>query len=174
VYGKFGEPKSKASKAPVPLHPILAAHLQMWRRKTRYAKDEDLIFPSLRHSLRGKKPPAANMLVSDHLRPAAEKAGVKAPPRAFGFHTFRRTLASVLVGQNVDPKVVQEILRHQGIRITLELYAKTITSNKIEAQGMFLNMLFEEGEREHQKREAEAQKATPAVADLPALTEAVQ
>ena len=145
VYGQFGEPKSKASKAPVPLHPILAAHLQLWREETPYAKDDDLIFPSLR--LKGKKPPAANMLVADHLRPAAEKAGVTAPPRAFGFHTFRRTLATVLVANNVDPKVVQEALRHQGIRTTLELYAKTITANKVEAQGLFLNLLFDEAER---------------------------
>ncbi len=120
VYGAFGEPKSKASKAPVPLHPILAAHLQIWRQETPYAKDGDLIFPSLRRSLRDQKPPAANMLVADHLRPAAVKAGINAPPRTFGFHTFRRTLASVLVANNVDPKVVQEALRHQGIRTTLE------------------------------------------------------
>jgi len=140
VYGKYGPPKSRASKAPVPLHPILAAHLQIWRSETPYARDSDLIFPSFR--LKGRKPPAANMLVSDHLRPAAEKAGIDAPPRAFGFHTFRRTLASVLVGNKVDPKVVQEVLRHQGIGPTLELYAKTITANKIEAQGMFLDMLF--------------------------------
>ncbi len=150
VYGQFGEPKSKASKAPVPLHPILAAHLQLWREETPYAKDDDLIFPSLR--LKGKKPPAANMLVADHLRPAAEKAGVTAPSRAFGFHTFRRTLATVLVANNVDPKVVQEALRHQGIRTTLELYAKTITANKVEAQGLFLNLLFDEAERKQRQQ----------------------
>jgi hypothetical protein len=31
------------------------------------------------------------MLVADYLRVAAKKAGVVAPPRTFGFHTFRRT-----------------------------------------------------------------------------------
>ena len=78
-----------------------------------------LIFPSLR--LKGRKPPASNMLVTSYLRPAAEKAVVIAPPRTFGFHTFRRTLASVLVANHVDPTVAQEVLRHQGIRTTLEL-----------------------------------------------------
>jgi integrase len=38
VYGEYGDPKSRASKAPVPLHPILAAHLQIWRSETPYAK----------------------------------------------------------------------------------------------------------------------------------------
>jgi integrase len=167
VYGNYGDPKSRASKAPVPLHPILAAHLQIWRSETPYAKATDLIFPSLR--LKGKKPPAANMLVSDHLRPAAKKAGIEAPPRAFGFHTFRRTLASVLVGNHVDPKVVQEVLRHQGIGPTLELYAKTITANKLEAQGMFLNMLLAP------KTEEQPQIAPePHIADLPLATEVLQ
>jgi integrase len=60
----------------------------------------------------------ANMLLSDHLRPPAMKVGVVAPPRAFGFHTFQRTLASVLVANNYDPKLVQELLRHSNIKTT--------------------------------------------------------
>ncbi len=162
VYGKYGPPKSRASKAPVPLHPILAAHLQIWRSETPYARDSNLIFPSFR--LKGQKPPAANMLVSDHLRPAARKAGIEAPPRSFGFHTFRRTLASVLVGNKVDPKVVQEVLRHQGIGPTLELYAKTITANKIEAQGMFLDMLFASRPQEPEPSQQAVQLETMAMA----------
>jgi integrase len=90
----------------------------------------------------GTKPPAANMLVADYLRVAAKKAGVVAPPRTFGFHTFRRTLASVLVKMKVDPKLVQEMLRHQNLKTTLEVYANAATEDKREAQGMFLELLF--------------------------------
>jgi integrase len=140
VYGRFGKPKSKASKRPVPLHPLLAAHLLDWRRQTPYRKEEDLVFPSFK--LKGTKPPRANMLLSDHLRPAAMKVGVVAPPRAFGFHTFRRTLASVLVANNYDPKLVQELLRHSNIKTTLDVYAQAITPAKLEAQGTFLNQLL--------------------------------
>jgi len=75
------------------------------------------------------------MLLSDHLRPAAVKVGLVALPRAFGFHTFRRTLASVLVANNYDPKLVQELLRHSNIKTTLDIYAQAITSAKLEAQG---------------------------------------
>jgi len=67
VYGKYGLPKSKASKKPVPLHPMLAESLRTWRNETPYAANEDLVFPSIR--LKGKKPPRANMLVSDHFNP---------------------------------------------------------------------------------------------------------
>lgn len=140
VAGRFGPPKSKASKAPVPMHSLLAVHLLAWRKETLYPANEDLVFPSLR--LKGKKPPAANMLVSDYLRVAAEKAGVIAPPRTFGFHTFRRTLASILVKMKVDVKTVQELLRHQNLKMTLEVYAKAMTEDKLEAQGMFLEQLF--------------------------------
>ncbi|HEY4901521.1 MAG TPA: site-specific integrase, partial [Terriglobales bacterium] len=140
VERRFGPPKSKASKAPVPMHPLLAAHLLAWRKETLYPNDEDLVFPSLR--LKGTKPPAANMLVADYLRVAARKAGVVAPPRTFGFHTFRRTLASVLVKMRVDVKTVQEILRHQNLKTTLEIYAKSMPADRLNAQGMFLELLF--------------------------------
>jgi integrase len=42
---RFGPPKSKASKAPVPMHPLLAAHLLAWRKETLYPGDEDFVFP---------------------------------------------------------------------------------------------------------------------------------
>jgi hypothetical protein len=48
--------------------------------------------PSFR--LKGRKPARANMLLSDHRLPAALKVGVVAPPRAFGFHTFRAGVGS--------------------------------------------------------------------------------
>jgi len=61
------------------------------------------------------------MLVSDYLRVAANKAEVVAPLRTLGFHTSRRTLAWVLVKMEVDPKLVQEMLRHQNLKTTLEV-----------------------------------------------------
>jgi integrase len=82
----------------------------------------------------------ANMLVADHLKPAAGRAGVK------GFHIFRRTLASHLVANNYDPKLAQELLRHSNIRTTLDIYAQAITPKKLEAQGTFLHSLLAQGE----------------------------
>jgi integrase len=138
--GDSANPSRRRQSVPVPLHPLLAAHLLNWRRETPYSKEEELVFPSFK--LKGRKPPRANMLLSDHLRPAALKVGVVAPPRAFGFHTFRRTLASVLVANNYDPKLVQELLRHSNIKTTLDVYAQAITPAKLEAQGTFLSQLL--------------------------------
>jgi integrase len=139
VYGRFGPPKSKASKKPVPLHPLLAALLQAWRKETLYATEEDFIFPSYR--LKGTKPPRANMLVAKHLQPAARKAGIAGQ---VGFHTLRRTLASALVANGNDPKLVQELLRHSNVKTTLDIYAKAMTPAKLEAQGWVLRQLLTE------------------------------
>jgi hypothetical protein len=42
----------------------------------------------------------------------------------------------------VDVKTVQEMLRHQNLKTTLEIYAKAMTEDKLQAQGMFLEQLF--------------------------------
>src|SRR5581483_6150931 len=39
VWGRFKVPKSKASKAPVPMHHLLAGFLLAWREKTPFGKD---------------------------------------------------------------------------------------------------------------------------------------
>ena len=74
AWGRVGLPKSKASQAPVPMHPMLAKFDAGRMHETPYARPNDWVFPSLK--LKGKQPRVANMLVSDYLRPAAIKAGV--------------------------------------------------------------------------------------------------
>ena len=77
VHGRVWEPKTEASRAPVPLHPLLADRLRAWKKETPYSQPTDWLFPSFK--LKGRKPRVANMLVSDYLRPAAVQAGVLKP-----------------------------------------------------------------------------------------------
>ena len=126
--GQIGLPKSKASKAPVPLHPLLAEFMLLWKQKTPYSQPGDWVFPSFR--LKGKQPRVANMLVENYLRPAAVKAGILSShrddhgrlvdddPRRFGFHNLRHSLASFLVRIRTDPKTVQTLLRHSDVKFT--------------------------------------------------------
>ena len=88
VWGRFKVPKSKASKAPVSMHPLPARFLPAWRDKTPFSKDTDFVFPSVK--LRGKKPLSASIMVQKYLRPAAVKAGVikEGEKVRFGFHNF--------------------------------------------------------------------------------------
>ena len=84
-----------------------------------------------------------NMLVADHLRPAAIKAVVILNPgQRFGFHNLRHSLASFLVRTNTDPKTVQALLRHSDVRTTLQLYAHSITADRLTAQGEMLRAIL--------------------------------
>src|ERR1700693_1356900 len=76
--------KTKKSRSAVPMAPMLAECLRAWQRETAYGKPSDWVFASAR--THGRTPRVGNMLVSDHLRPAALKAGVDLKPgQRFGF-----------------------------------------------------------------------------------------
>ncbi len=56
-------------------------------------------------------------------------------PRALGvtLHTLRHTCASLLLAQGVHPKVVQEMLGHSTVAITMDLYSHVTPSLQTEA-----------------------------------------
>ena len=155
VLGKVGNPKSKASKAPVPLHPLLAEFIERWKRETAYSQPTDWVFPSTK--LKGKQPRVSNMLVKCYVRLAAAKAGilsshlseegaiVEDDPRRFGFHNLRHSLASFLVRSKTDPKTVQALLRHSDVRTTLQLYAHSVTEDRLAAQETALQAILKNG-----------------------------
>jgi len=140
--GEVGLPKSRASKAPVPLHPLLAEFMQAWKDATLYPHSGDWVFASVR--CKGKQPRVANMLVEDYLRPAAVKARVIADgdPCRFGFHNLRHSLASFLVRSKTDPKTVQALLRHSDVKTTLQLYAHSVSADRMTAQGEVLQAIL--------------------------------
>ena len=150
--GRIGLPKSKASKGPVPLHPLLAEFMLLWKQKTPYSQSSDWVFPSSR--LEGKQPRVANMLVEDHLRPAAVKAGVLSShknlqgqlvddgPRRFGFHNLRHSLASFLIRIRTDPKTVQTLLRHSDVKLTLQFYTHAVSRDRMAAAGRMLTAIL--------------------------------
>lgn len=140
--GRVGLPKSTSSQAPVPMHSLLAELMRSWQIRTPYPQPEDWVFPSFRRG--GSKPRAANMLVEDYLRPAAVKAGVIADGDRcrFGFHNLRHSLASFLVRSKTDPKTVQALLRHSDVKTTLQLYAHSVSTDRITAQGEVLQALL--------------------------------
>jgi len=150
--GRVGLPKSKASRAPVPLHPLLSEFMFRWNRQTPHSQPSDWVFPSFR--LKGKQPRVANMLVEDYLRPAAMKAGilssyrndegelVENDPRRFGFHNLRHSLASFLVRIKTDPKTVQTLLRHSDVKLTLQYYTHSVSEDRMAAAGAMLTAIL--------------------------------
>lgn len=157
VLGKVGRPKSKGSKAPVPLHPLLAEFMEGWKQETPYSQLTDWVFPSMK--LKGRQPRAANALVEDYIRPAAARAGilsahrnhegelVEDDPHRFGFHNLRHSLASFLVRSKTDPKTVQALLRHADVRTTLQLYAHSVAEDRLAAQELALQAILGSGNR---------------------------
>jgi integrase len=141
--GRVGVPKSKASHAPVPLHPLLAEFMQEWKNTTSYSGPEHWVFASFK--LKGRQPRIANMLVEDHLRPAAVRAGVlkEGEKVRFGFHNLRHSLASFLVRSKTDPKTVQALLRHSDVKTTLQLYAHSVSEDRMAAQGEMLEAILQ-------------------------------
>jgi integrase len=146
--GKDGETKTEASDGYVPLHRLLAHHLNAWHETTPHARDVDFVFPSLK--CEGKVPLSASVFVADHLRPAARKAGVAIEDgQRFGLHNLRHSLSNWLVNKaKVEPKTVQGILRHSRIQTTLDLYTQDDSEETQAAQGQFLEAVMASGARQ--------------------------
>jgi integrase len=146
IRGRVGKPKSKASRAPVAMTPLLAKYLLAWRHETRWAAPTDWVFASAKTS--GRTPRVGNMLCRDYLRPAAIAAGVKLEKgQRFGFHNFRHSLASFLVAKKkTDVKTTQRSMRHAKSSTTVDLYAQTDLDELIAAQEMMLEAIFSHAE----------------------------
>jgi integrase len=99
------------------------------------------------------------MIVQDYIRPAALQAGVLRrlddgtmvdkfgnKVTRFGFHNFRHALATFLIENGNDPLVVQRMLRHSRVEMTMHY---THNSHKRrEAQAQFIERFLPAGGRE--------------------------
>ncbi len=62
------------------------------------------------------------------------------------FHDLRHSAATILLSMNVHPKVVQELLGHSSITITMDLYSHILPSMQqdvIDKMGEAFKMLDE-------------------------------
>lgn len=129
--------KTHASGEAIPIPEALSDALRNWREESLYRADGDWVFASPATS--GRSPYWFDSLLVRQLRPAALRAGIT---KKIGWHTFRRSLATLLTSKRETVKVVQELLRHADPRIAMELYAQGEEEAKREAQrhvsGLFL------------------------------------
>jgi integrase len=113
VKGRMGLPKTRYSRREVPLDHELVTELRAHRARSKWPEDDDLIFPSS-----VGRPMDQGNLRSRVLRPIAEEAGVP----WIGFHTFRRTCASLLFQRGANLVQVQRWLGHHSAAFTLATY----------------------------------------------------
>jgi len=132
----IGSCKTEASRKSIPMDPMLAADLCSWKQDSPYALPKDWVFASPRSE--GRRPYWPDSLLSHVIRPAAVRAGIK---KRIGWHTFRHSFSTMLVGNGENVKVVQELLRHSNCRCTLEIYSQARNESKREAQHRLIEML---------------------------------
>jgi integrase len=132
-----GPPKTLASRRPLPLSPKLASSLASWRRQSSFAADGDWIFAS--PQALGARPYWPDAVLKRHILPAAKRAGVA---KRIGWHTFRRTLATLLQSSGASVKTTQELLRHSSPVMTLGTYAKAVTEDKRMAQDAIADLFI--------------------------------
>jgi integrase len=137
AYGVVGKCKTEASQKPVPLHPILAEALTLWRVTCFYGKPEDWVFASRQH--RGRRPLWGQAILRKYVRPAAERIGIE---KRIGWHTFRHIFSTLLRSVGAEFKIMQELMRHSSVRSTLNVYTQAVTPAKREAQAAVLLLVF--------------------------------
>jgi integrase len=125
VKGHLGGVKTEVSKKLVPLHAYQLEDLAAWRAVSSYNSDDDWVFAS--HRSGGLMPYWPQTILQRHIQPTARKMGIQ---KRVGWHTFRRTFASLLQANGEDVKVVQELCRHANPNTTLALYAQAFTKRR--------------------------------------------
>jgi integrase len=128
-YGTIGPPKTDSSRRTVPLGPDLALALKQW--KLACPKGElDLVFPTSTGTVENYN----NVLRS--LEAVMKAAGVmtKGGEPKYALHAFRHFFASWCInpkdrgGRELTAKVVQTLLGHTSITMTLDVYGHLFPS----------------------------------------------
>ena len=121
------EPKTRQSRAPVPVIQQLARRLDLHRRSSGNPAN-GLVFRGSE-----RKPINLDALVAEVIGPQVIKAGV----RWHGWHAFRRGLATNLHQLGIADKTIQRILRHSNVAVTQGCYIKTADCEVASAMQQF-------------------------------------
>jgi integrase len=118
--GHVSTPKTQGGNREVPIGPTLEELLRQHAARGR-TSDDSLVFPSrngtyLRHGNLHKR----------KLLPACAKAGL----RAFSWHDFRRTHATLLSDMGEPLKTAQAELGHANLSTTADVYAQVVPASQ--------------------------------------------
>jgi len=139
------EPKTKASKAPVPIISPLAAMLEAHRVRSGNPRSGVLFLA------RNGQPLSLNNVLTRQIKPALNRCALcsksamehstadhnfkrdESLPKWYGWHAFRRGLATNLNRMGVQDKTIQAILRHSNLSTTMNVYVKSVDADAVTA-----------------------------------------
>lgn len=135
-----GEPKTAKSKRNIVLPSLVVEALKKHRRDQYEMKEKagssweerDLVFCNVR----------GGFLTPNTLRRAFHRLLSDAGLPPMRLHDLRHSAATILLTMGVHPKVVQELLGHSSIAMTLDTYSHVLPSMQKEAMGK-MNDLFQ-------------------------------
>lgn len=147
--GTVNEPKTRRSKAPIPVVNQLAEALEAHKERAGKLAQPDLpifqagngqplnldnlsrrvIGPSIESCIRCQKK------ASDH-KPEGHMFELDKTIEWHGWHAFRRGLATNLHALGVEDKTIQAILRHSNVGLTMNVYVKSIAASGISAMDL--------------------------------------
>lgn len=128
--GKISAPKTSNSKRSIRLTQPAIQALQ------RHQRQGEWIF-----STRVGTPISCHNLHNRCWKPLLQKAGLPLDTR---FHDLRHTFATLLLTKGVHPKIVQEMLGHSTISITLDTYSHVLPNMQKEAVRAMEDVIGEE------------------------------
>jgi integrase len=126
IEGLF-EPKSRRSKRTIPLIPEVVSALRTHRARMLEEghAGNAYMFPS----------EAGTPILKSNLFRAFQNLAEAAGLPRITIHDLRHTAGSLLLKAGVSPKVIQEILGHEDIKLTLDTYVHVDQEQKAEALG---------------------------------------
>ena len=136
----FGTPKTAKGRRSVKLTAkaveALEKHrerqIEEWKQLVKLWRACDLVFPT-----RVGTPISRHNLVTRSFKPLLVRAGLP----DIRFHDLRHTCATLMLVVGTNPKVVQEMLGHANVSITLNTYSHLLPNMQGEAVGRLDNLL---------------------------------
>jgi integrase len=129
VDGVVGPPKTESSRRPPPIPPQAIEALKAWEEKSFFTASGDWVFASL--SSFGKQPLWPGTLWRRNVAPAIKRAEIPKPN--LGWHSLRRSYASLLFYTGASLRVSMELMRHSTAEMTLATYAQSVGDEKRDA-----------------------------------------
>ncbi len=129
---ELSTPKTAAGRRTIDLPAVAVAALRRWRKEQaaeRLKLGEAWAHPELVFTTRLGTYLSPSHIRQRSLRPLLERAGC---PRV-RFHDLRHSAATLMLSQGVQPRVLQDVLGHTDIRMTLGTYGHVVREQKKEA-----------------------------------------